>query len=142
MKRQIITDISFLKQKSVPVRPEEIKEIIGDLEDTLAETKSGIGLSGVQIGILKQVAIIRIDRDTQINLINAYITDKEYKFRHIGEGCLSFPALKIDTIRYNAIRYVSNGEEKYAEGLLAVAIQHEADHLNGVTMLDRKWKAR
>ena len=78
----------------------------------------------------------------KINLINAYITDKNDKFRMVGEGCLSLPHIRVDTRRYKEITINNNGKTENYEGLLAIAIQHEVDHCNGMIILDRKWKAR
>lgn len=139
MKKPIVSDINFLRQKSEPVRQEEVKDLLQDLEDSLDLSK-GIGLSAVQIGILKQIAIVRIV-DTKINLINAYIVDKNDKFRMVGEGCLSLVGVRVDTRRYKEIIINNNGKIEHYEGLLAVAIQHEVSHFFGRTILDDKWKS-
>ena len=136
MKRKIITDVNFLKKKSEKAGFLESLKIIKDLEDTLKETKNGIGLSAVQIGILKRVSIIRIG-DFKLNLINTEITEKSDTIKFPGESCLSLPGLLIDTRRYNYIR-LNNG--KLYKGLVAVCISHEIDHWNGLTILQRKWK--
>jgi peptide deformylase len=140
MKRQIITDRIFLKQKSIIATPEEVITLIKDLEDTL-DIKRGIGLSAIQIGIPKNVAIIRLE-STKIDLINAYVIERTEKFRMKLEGCLSLPCLYMDTIRYNRITINNNGNLQDYNGILAVAVQHELDHSNGLTILDRKWRAR
>ena len=140
MKKQIVTDLNFLKQKSEPIAIYEIDMYLSQLEDSLDLSK-GIGLSAVQIGILKNIAIVRIG-ETKINLINAYIIDKNDKFRMVGEGCLSLPHIRVDTRRYKEITINNNGKTEHYEGLLAIAIQHEVDHCNGMIILDRKWKAR
>jgi len=138
MKYKVITDISILKQKSENVGFWESRKIIKDLEDTLKEYKTGIGLSAIQIGIPKKVSIIRFDK-YKINLVNAEIVEKSKRFRMKQEGCLSFPGLFVDTSRYDYIR-LDNGKEY--TGLLSVAIQHELDHERGLVFLDRKWRKR
>ena len=140
MKKPIVTDLNVLKQKSEAVRPDEIASILQDLEDTL-DIKKGIGLSAIQIGIAKNVSIIRLG-EIKINLINAYIKEKDNKFRMVGEGCLSIPSIHIDTIRYEKILYINNGVENIADGLLSIAIQHEIDHVFGLTILNKKWRSR
>jgi peptide deformylase len=140
MKKAIVTDPIYLRNVSTEAMPEEINGIIQDLEDSL-DLKGGIGLAGVQIGILKRVAIIRIG-DTKTNLINAYIVEKDNKFRMQGEGCLSIPNLHVDTTRYNYIVINNNGQTETYRGLVAVAIQHEIGHFLGKTILDYKWKSR
>lgn len=149
---KITTDLKYLKQKSEEIKfqgiesepCEMVETIIKDLEDTLADKKTGIGLSAIQIGIPKRVGIIRIPNKEPINLVNPIILEKYDKIRLKQEACLSLPGLYIDTIRYKGI-VIENGvkREKFvAYGLEAVAIQHEIDHFNGLTILDRKWKKR
>lgn len=139
MKKPIISDIKILRTKSEQTRPDEIASILQDLSDTL-DLKRGLGLSAIQIGIPKQVAIIR-HGDAKIDLINAYIIEKNDKFRFTGEGCLSLPGLHIDTRRYKEVKIMNNGKEENYTGILAVVIQHEIDHANGLTILDRKWRS-
>lgn len=137
MNKTIITDITLLKQKSLPVGFWESKKIIKDLEDTLKNTKIGIGLTAIQIGIPKQVSIIRLP-NFKLNLINNKIIEQSDLIR-FPESCLSLPGLKIDTRRYNYVK-LDNG--KLYKGLVAVCIAHEIDHQNGLTILDRKWRKR
>lgn len=140
MKKSIITDPIYLKNVSTDAQHDEYNAIIKDLEDSL-DLKKGIGLAGIQIGIPKKVAIIRIG-DIKLTLINTHIIEKWGRFKFIGEGCLSLPDLHIDTARYNRITINIDNEIKEYTGLLAVAIQHEIGHWNGKTILDYKWKAR
>ena len=108
MKKDIVTNITKLKIKSEEISLKETNSIIKDLEDTLKEYPNGIGLSAMQIGISKKVGIIRIHQ-LKINLINPKIIDKEFIFKMEKEGCLSFPNLNLDTIRYNNITII-NGD--------------------------------
>ena len=140
MKKSIITDLNFLRQKSLDVTKDEAKEIIQDLEDSL-DLNKGLGLSAIQIGIAKNISIIRYG-DVKIDLINAYIDGKDNKFRMKCEGCLSLPGLYIDTTRYDEILIYNNGKREEYSGIIAIAVQHEVDHCNGLTILDRKWRAR
>lgn len=141
MKRPIITDLKALRQVSAEALPSEVAEILIDLNDSL-DIKKGIGLSAIQIGIPKRVSIIRIG-DTKIDLVNAEIIEKAEPFRFKGEGCLSLPSIYVDTRRYNYIKVKNgNGEIFVAEGLEAIAIQHELTHEKGRTILDDKWRAR
>jgi len=141
MKKDIITNLMLLKKKSEEASHKEVKSLVKNLEDTLKECSNGIGLAAIQIGVPKRVSIIRI-RELKIDLVNPRIINKENKIRMEKEGCLSFPNLYVDTIRYNTITITNNGKEETYSGLVAVAVQHEVDHLNGVTMLDRKWKRK
>jgi len=146
MKNKIITDLKYLKQKSQEATPKEAQDIIKELEENL-DLKKGIGLSAIQIGILKRVGIIRIPQlKKSIDLINAEILEKDGKFRFEQEGCLSIPGLKVDTVRYEEI-LLYNNDKKFIvnlsiDGILCIAIQHEIAHFNGRTILDDKWKKR
>ena len=142
---KLIKDIHFLKQKSEKVKTEkEAQEIIKELEASL-NLKQGIGLSAVQIGITKRVSIIRM-KDLKLDLINPIILEKDTRFKVKNEGCLSLPGLYIDTSRYYYITFENGFESNRKiygiEGLQAVCLQHEIDHLNGLLILDRKWRKR
>lgn len=138
---KMITDLSILKIKSEEVKLEEVQSIIKGLEKTLKEI-GGLGLSAIQTGVKKQIGIIRIPGKEPINLINPVILEKNEKFRHIQEGCLSIPGLRIDTTRYKDITIKNNGEQFSLYGIEAVCVQHEIDHMSGLTILDRKWRKR
>lgn len=137
----IVTDITQLKQVSIEVKPEEIKDIVKQLEDNL-KGQRGIGLTAIQIGIPKRVSIIRILGKDPMDLYNAKITEKidPIKFKEL---CLSIPGLAILTRRYNNITFENGDGQIYsADGIEAIVVQHEIDHCNGILMLDRKWKKR
>ena len=138
----LITNIIDLRKKSEKAEFNEIDNLVEKLELELSKYKTGIGLSAIQIGILKKISIIRTP-NLQLNLINPIIIQKYDKFRFKGEACLSFPGLVIDTSRYYEIVVINNEKEKIIfVGLEAVIVQHEIDHLNGLTILDRKWRKR
>jgi len=149
MKKSIENDRTKLRRKGELIQTEDLKEIIKDLEDSL-EGRHGYGLAGIQIGVQKQIAIIRMST-MNINLVNPRIIEKENKIV-FEEGCLSFPGLYIKTDRFSNVtfenyEYDENSKsysyKRYAvEGLEALVIQHEVDHLNGITIFDRKHKAK
>ena len=139
MKKDIVTNLKSLRERSVEVSPNEVKELIRDLEDTLKDCSTGVGLTAIQIGIPKKVGIIRIE-GLRLDLINAEIVKKEGRFKMKKEGCLSFPGLYLDTIRHNTITIINNGKYETYYGIIAVSIQHEIDHMRGITILDKKWK--
>lgn len=140
MIKPLVTSSKELKVKCIPVKPgEDISTIVTDLEDTL-KTLKGYALASNQIGYNKQIAVVRMII-CNIVLVNPIILSKNGKIR-FNESCLSFPGLRILTDRYNEIVVESGAEEekqRYSlSGLEAVVIQHEIDHLNGLTMMDRK----
>lgn len=135
----------------------------------------GIGLAGVQIGILSQIIVIDINDDTPVKqlrnttpineremfvsslmksrisqmacgkvlcMINPRITKKSKATFNFDEGCLSLPGVKADTVRlqYIEVKYMDyNGKRcriATDDHLFSACLQHEIDHLNGVTLLD------
>lgn len=137
----IIFDQKILRQKSQEVKPEEVSDLVKTLETALQSSKrKGLGLAAIQIGIAKKVAIIRMPT-LKLDLINPIIEDKSDPFRFPKEGCLSV-AIDIDTRRYKYITLNNNGRRASLSDLEACVVQHEVDHINGLTILDRKWRAR
>ena len=146
MIREIITNIKLLRKPCGEATPEEAKEIIKDLEDTLATKPNGMGLSAPQIGVYKKVAIIRVGKDektgeyrTKENLINPKIVEKGNKILS-WEGCLSFPGLTIQTDRYDYITVEMDGKKSIFVGLESIIANHEIDHLYGITIFEKKHK--
>lgn len=139
----IITDEKMLRVKCEDALPDEIGPIVDQLERELKRSadlgRGGIGLASIQIGIPKNIAIIRINERYSVNLVNAEIINKYEPEVFEGEGCLSFPDKFVKSLRYKEIHVVNNmGDVKkfIAQGLVAVVIQHELDHLNGRILPD------
>lgn len=124
---------------------EEASEIIKKLADSLKQNPDGIGLSAPQIGINKRVFIIGFPSDgKQIfwSFVNPEIIRKEEPYIVRDEGCLSFPNIFVDTIRYKKIEYAdeitTSKHLDKLEGIRALVFQHELDHLDGILMFDRQ----
>ncbi len=105
----------------------------------IMHNSEGVGLAAPQIGISKQIIVVRDDNGV-IKLINPVILKKEGE-EEAKEGCLSIPDIYVDVKRANQILVEGiNEKEKEvtieAEGLTARIIQHEIDHLNGVLIVD------
>lgn len=133
----------ILKKKSREV--EEINEKIQELIDDMLETMykaNGVGLAAVQVGVLKQVIVIDIDDGNgPLVLINPKII-KEKGLQEVEEGCLSFPNKFAKVERPAEIVIEAIDREGYtikvkAKELLAQAISHEIDHLNGIVFVDK-----
>lgn len=129
-------DKKVLQSKSMPVIiiDDEIRELIQDMKDTLLNTQTGVGLSAVQIGSLKQICVIRYCGKIY-TLINPIITRSrgDIVFK---EGCLSVPGIYVNVPRKQKVwvTYMDeNGETKQIDqgGLFSVIIQHELDHFEG-----------
>ncbi len=131
----IVKDILELKKHNSKASLEEAKEIIKQLEQELNES-GGVGLAAPQIGIHKQVVIIR--SEDKIDLVNPVIIDKQNGFVFKDEGCLSFPGKRANTFRYKEI-FVKDDlhpEGFVAVGMTAVVIEHELNHLEGKLLPD------
>jgi peptide deformylase len=129
-----------LREKASEVKEidDKIVNLITDLTDTMRNA-SGAGLAANQIGVLKRVAVIDIGEGL-IKLINPKIIKKKGKQKEI-EGCLSFYSLNCPINRAEKVTVITKNSEGEkvkieAEGLLARAIQHEIDHLNGILIID------
>lgn len=134
----ITIDEKILRIKNELVLPEEINDLVKTLEKELDNSNTpGIGLAAPQISINKKIAIIRTKYS--INLINPEIIELRHPFTMRGEGCLSVPGKKFNTLRFKEIvvKDFLNPDGMVATGIEAVAIQHEVDHLNGILVMDR-----
>ena len=129
--------------KKVEKLTPELLQLIDDMAETMYAAP-GVGLAATQIGELLQLFIIDIaDQDEKSDLkvfINPEILETEGEITW-QEGCLSFPGVQEDVDRAAHVRVKAQDRdgtwfELEAEGLLAVAIQHEYDHLQGKLMID------
>lgn len=116
-----------------------IKELIDDMFDTMYDA-SGVGLAAPQVGILKRIVVIDTG-DNPIVLINPIILETSGE-QTDNEGCLSNPGKMGEVTRPNYVKvkaYDRNLKEFELEGmdLLARAICHECDHLEGVLYIDK-----
>ncbi len=129
------------KSKDVEVIDEKIIELINDMLETMYKY-NGVGLAAVQVGILKKICVIDIDDGRPaLKLINPKIT-KQKGEQEVEEGCLSFPNKYAKVIRPKEITVEALDEtgakiKIVAKDLLAQAIAHEVDHLNGEVFVDK-----
>ena len=136
----------ILKKKSREVQEEDIlTERIQTLIDDMIETMhkyNGVGLAAVQVGVLKRIITIDIYEDNgPIVLINPVIIKTKGE-QEVEEGCLSFPNKFAKVIRPAEVvaEYIDREGKKMrvkAKELLAQAIAHEVDHLNGELFIDK-----
>ena len=145
-----------LKQKTTTVETitADIKTLVKDMVETMHKA-NGVGLAAPQVGRNERVCVIDIPPDAEdkefieanasvtmpLVMINPEILSTEKTLRR-SEGCLSFPSFYVDITRARTVTFSYtdiNGERKTAtaSGLLARAVQHEIDHLNGITLPDR-----
>jgi len=140
-----------LKQKSQPVTEfnEELHTLLDDMYETMA-VKNGVGLAAIQIAVPKQVLIINIPIEEQDNaqpkentleIINPVFLEKVGKQKN-QEGCLSVPGFyeDVERAKYVKLQYQDrDGNEHIIEDddFLAIAIQHECEHLEGHLFIEK-----
>ena len=136
----------LLKQVSKPVEVVNAatRELIDDMLETMYAAP-GIGLAAIQVGIPKRIITMDVakepDPPSQLVLINPEIVWSSDTAQTYEEGCLSFPEqyAEVDRPASIEVKYLDrDGKAQVlkAEGLLAVCIQHEMDHLEGVLFVD------
>lgn len=136
-----------LKTQCAPI--EEITDEIRELADRMLAdmyATDGCGLAAPQIGELVQLVVIDVDytksKRNPYVLINPRIVVADGEERETGEGCLSFPGITVHISRPSHViveaRNLDGDLMRYeaADNLMAVCLQHEIDHLQGITMLD------
>lgn len=132
----------ILKKKSreVEIVDDKIRELAQDMIETM-HGQNGVGLAAVQVGILKRIIVIDLyDGNEPIILINPVIL-KQKGEQIVEEGCLSFPNKYARVVRPKEIEVEGldeNGKKIKIKGkdLLAQALAHEIDHLNGQVFVD------
>jgi peptide deformylase len=131
-----------LRQPSAEVRAvdAEVRAFIADLYETMHASK-GVGLAANQVGVARRIAVVETDEQHRYALVNPVIVEREGSIKD-EEGCLSIPDIYGDVER--AVRVVvealdEQGVKRRIEGteLLARALQHEIDHLDGILFVDR-----
>lgn len=153
----VITPDARLKKQSekIVVVDDSIRQIMDDMLETMYAT-NGIGLAAIQVGIAKRIVVIDLDygskryentdndekkKPNPIFIINPKITKTSEEKNTYEEGCLSFPGQYADVTRPKKVTveyldYNGNSQIMEADDLLATCIQHEIDHLNGITFVD------
>jgi peptide deformylase len=135
----------ILKQKAKPVAKvdDSIRTLVKDMFETMYAA-DGVGLAAPQVGILQRVIVLdttpRQPESKPIAMINPEIIAMEGETSYT-EGCLSIPgeAEEIDRAAIVTVKFLDpEGQEQTlkCDGLLAIAVQHETDHLNGTVFVD------
>jgi peptide deformylase len=135
-----------LREKAKPVAEitEEIRRLVEDMAETMYAAP-GVGLAATQLGEAHRIFVIDVageDEPSQLRVfINPEIVAREGACTW-EEGCLSFPTIveeidRAERVRVRALGIDGKPFELEADGLLAIAVQHELDHLDGVLMIDR-----
>ncbi|MDR1588395.1 MAG: peptide deformylase [Treponema sp.] len=141
-------DILTLGEELLRQKAEPVEKIDADLVKTARmmldalEKAKGIGLAGPQIGFMKRLFVIHIEGDIPRVFINPSIIETSQETMKYEEGCLSLPGIWADVVRPKLVKVQAWNERGRpftleAEGILARAILHEYDHLEGVLFIDR-----
>lgn len=125
---------------------QDLKDLVADMVRTM-QAKDGIGLSATQVGDARRVFIVDGESAGQHGLmvqvfVNPVIVETSKATKVSLEGCLSFPGVTVKVERHKTVKVKAqnmDGDdfEIEAAGLFAVVCQHEIDHLDGITMVDR-----
>lgn len=134
----------ILKQKSKLVgNPTslEIKQLVSDMTKSMRAHEHGLAIAAPQVGQPLRIFVIEIDDDL-MTFINPEIQKLSGKDVRMEEGCLSFPGKYLPIVRPNKVKVKftdASGQKQImkASGLLARAIQHENDHLDGILFIER-----
>ena len=136
----------LLREKSQPVEQVDsaVAELLRQMLQKMYDTH-GVGLAAPQVGILKRLVVIDVGskegQEKPLLMVNPEIVEKSEEIKKASEGCLSVPNQYAPVERFASVTvsYLDeNGvrQEISADGLLAVALQHEIDHLNGILFID------
>ena len=151
----------LLKKVSQPVLVvnDELRKLMDDMVQTMY-AEGGIGLAAVQVGVLKRVLVIDIDYEEEglhhhhgscngvhvknanpMYFVNPEIIEKSEELSSFNEGCLSFPGARAEVerpaeVRVKFLDYYGKEQVLNMSGIMATCIQHEIDHLNGITFID------
>ena len=128
------------KARRVSKIDDALHKLIDDMLDTMRDA-DGVGLAANQVGVLQRVVVIEIPEEDQTRmLLNPEIVRREGE-RVVEEGCLSIPGFRGELVRSVKVRVRALDRDGKpvrfkAEGLLAQALEHETDHINGVLYID------
>ncbi len=131
-----------LREKALPVTKvdDEIRELVKNMIETMY-AEGGVGLAAPQVGVSKRIIIVDTEEQGIIVLVNPAIIKREGETKE-EEGCLSVPGIyspvrRSSTVTVEALDLEGNKVRISQEGSLAVALQHEIDHLEGYLFIDR-----
>ncbi|MFL5295331.1 MAG: peptide deformylase [Phenylobacterium sp.] len=136
----------LLKQVSAPVEgvDDDLRALMDDMLETMYAAP-GIGLAAIQVGVPKRVIVMDIARPEEEKqprfFVNPEILWASEETAPYEEGCLSVPEIydeveRPSRVKIRYLNYAGETVEEDAEGLFAVCIQHEMDHLDGVLFID------
>ncbi len=127
------------KAKRVPTIDSSIQRLIDDMVETMQQA-NGVGLAAPQVGVSLRVVVFQMPGEEPITIINPKIVKRAGE-REVTEGCLSLPGYAGEIKR--SVSVIVKGQDRQrkairlkATGLMAEALEHELDHLNGILYVD------
>lgn len=133
-----------VKSETVAAVDDEVRALLDDLMDTMY-AEDGIGLAAIQVGVAKRCLVVDVhgpdEPSRPLKMVNPTIVWHAEETQVCEEGCLSFPEQFAEVTRATSIRVRyqdENGElrELEADEMLAICLQHEMDHLDGILFVD------
>jgi len=143
MKKKNVTEYyhPVLRKKARDVEPgKEASALIEKMKEVLKK-EQGVGLAAPQIGVSKKIVIVNTDDEQMVSFLNPVIKEKSEEKMSVKEGCLSLRGIWFEVERSKKIKVEFLTEEGKkneieAEGMLAIVLQHEIDHLHGKLFID------
>lgn len=137
---------AILRKKTEPVTvfDKDLVQVFADMLETMYAA-NGTGLAANQIGLSKHMLVLdasTVDKTVIFTLANAQVIEHSREKTEFEEGCLSFPGITEKISRPSFVKVRANDQDGReiiieASGFLAIVLQHEIDHLNGVVFIDR-----
>jgi len=141
LKIRLVPDpVLFRKARKIAKITDRHKKLASDMVETMME-HHGVGLAANQVGVLERICVIQTpEMEEALVLVNPEIVKAEGQ-REVEEGCLSVPGyrgmvVRAEKVRARALNLQSKSFKVDAEDLLAQALEHEIDHLNGIMYMD------
>jgi peptide deformylase len=127
------------KARKVATIDESVQRLIDNMIETL-DSASGVGLAANQVGVPLRIVVIHIPEEDVMVLINPEVVERVGE-RLVVEGCLSIPGYQAEITRSESVKVKAKNRKgklirKKASDLLAQAMEHEIDHLNGILYID------
>ena len=130
--------------EKVTVVDDQVRQFMDDMLETMY-VESGVGLAAPQVGVSKRIVVIDVamegEKPNPLYFVNPEIVWRSDETEVCEEGCLSIPEQRAEVERPASVKvkyldYNGKEQELLAEGFLAVAVQHELDHLDGILYID------
>lgn len=135
-------DLKILRAMAVTVpRDEDMSAVIDEMFEIM-RSSGGIGLAAPQVGLSKRLFIVEVEEGEPLVFINPELIETSTSFAKNDEGCLSLPGVYGPVMRPKKIVIQAENRQRRrfkmeATGVMAVCVQHELDHLNGILFLDK-----